>query len=123
MLHHKTMVVDGVWATVGTTNFDNRSFAHNDENNVCVYDAAWAQELHDIFIRDLEGCDMVTLASWRARGLVEKGDGDLRVARTGPDLIGATTARMIMTPTTGRHGGRVGAGAVAFRPIASLDLR
>ena len=38
MLHHKTMVVDGVWATVGTTNFDNRSFAHNEENNVCVYD-------------------------------------------------------------------------------------
>ena len=41
MLHHKTMVVDGVWATIGTTNFDNRSFAHNEENNVCVYDAGW----------------------------------------------------------------------------------
>ncbi len=73
MLHQKTMVVDALWGTVGTTNFDNRSFAHNDENNVCVYDAAWAQELHDIFIRDLEGCDKVTLESWRARGVVEKG--------------------------------------------------
>lgn len=39
MLHHKTMVVDGVWATVGTTNFDSRSFAHNEESNVCFYDA------------------------------------------------------------------------------------
>ena len=36
MLHQKTMVVDGVWSTVGTTNFDSRSFAHNEENNVCV---------------------------------------------------------------------------------------
>ncbi len=35
MLHHKIMIVDGVWATVGTTNFDNRSFAHNAENNIC----------------------------------------------------------------------------------------
>ena len=39
LLHHKTMVVDGLWATVGTTNFDNRSFSHNEENNVCVCDA------------------------------------------------------------------------------------
>ena len=38
MLHHKIMVVDGLWATVGTTNFDNRSFAHNEENNVCFFD-------------------------------------------------------------------------------------
>ena len=36
MLHHKTMVVDRLWVTVGTTNFDNRSFAHNEESNVCV---------------------------------------------------------------------------------------
>ena len=43
MLHHKTMVVDEVWATIGTTNFDNRSFAHNEENNVCVYDRKLAR--------------------------------------------------------------------------------
>ena len=36
MLHQKTMVVDRRWVTVGTTNFDNRSFAHNEESNVCV---------------------------------------------------------------------------------------
>ena len=53
MLHQKTMVVDARWATVGTTNFDNRSFAHNEENNVCVYDAAWARRLHDIFLDDV----------------------------------------------------------------------
>jgi len=69
MLHQKTMVVDGLWATVGTTNFDNRSFAHNEENNVCVYDAAWAGELQQVFLRDVAVSDRVDLASWRRRGL------------------------------------------------------
>lgn len=72
MLHQKTMVVDGVWATVGTTNFDDRSFAHNEESNVCFFDQALAVELHQRFLSDLEGCDPVTLAKWRARGLWSK---------------------------------------------------
>jgi cardiolipin synthase A/B len=68
MLHQKTMVVDSLWATIGTTNFDHRSFSHNEENNVCVYDSAWAQQLHQIFIDDLPGCDRVELAAWERRG-------------------------------------------------------
>ena len=72
MLHQKTMVVDAHWATVGTTNFDNRSFAHNEENNVCVYDVTWARRLHDIFLEDVAGCDRVTLDEWRQRGIVAK---------------------------------------------------
>jgi cardiolipin synthase len=72
MLHQKTMVVDGIWATVGTTNFDNRSFAHNEENNVCVHDATWAAALHQTFLDDAAVCDEVTLQSWRRRGLVER---------------------------------------------------
>jgi cardiolipin synthase len=69
MMHQKTMVVDELWGTIGTTNFDNRSFAHNEENNVCVYDGEWARELHRIFLRDLDGCDRITLASWERRGI------------------------------------------------------
>jgi cardiolipin synthase len=72
MLHQKTMVVDGVWATVGTTNFDSRSFAHNEENNVCVCDRALAKKLKDIFAEDLDGCDTVTLRKWRNRPLLDK---------------------------------------------------
>jgi cardiolipin synthase len=72
MLHHKTMVVDAIWATVGTTNFDNRSFAHNEENNVCCLDRGFAQKLHDMFLRDLEGCERVELAAWRRRGVWER---------------------------------------------------
>ena len=49
MLHQKTMVVDGRWVTLGTTNFDNRSFAHNEESNVCLYDHALAEQLRAIF--------------------------------------------------------------------------
>ena len=72
MLHQKTMVVDGVWSTVGTTNFDSRSFAHNEENNVCVCDAALAKKLEEIFVSDITGCDPVTLEAWQKRPIMHK---------------------------------------------------
>jgi cardiolipin synthase len=72
LLHHKTMVVDGVWSTIGTTNFDSRSFAHNEENNVCVYDRGIAAELTAIFDADVLQCRRVDLASWRRRGWFQK---------------------------------------------------
>ncbi len=68
MLHHKTMVVDRRWVTVGTANFDNRSFAHNEESNVCVFDRRLAGQLHDIFLDDLMGSERVTVDAWRTRG-------------------------------------------------------
>jgi cardiolipin synthase len=71
-LHHKTMAIDGLWATIGTTNFDNRSFAHNEENNLCVYDPTTATCLHDIFLADIDGCNRVDLAHWSRRGLWAK---------------------------------------------------
>jgi cardiolipin synthase len=69
MLHHKTMVVDRQWVTIGTANFDNRSFAHNEESNVCCCDAKLARELYQTFLDDLSGCERVTLRKWRKRGL------------------------------------------------------
>jgi cardiolipin synthase A/B len=69
MLHHKTMVVDRQWATLGTTNFDNRSFAHNEESNVCFFDRGLAEQLHAAFQEDLGGCSRVTLERWRRRGV------------------------------------------------------
>jgi len=75
MLHQKTMVIDGLWSTVGTTNFDNRSFAHNEENNVCVYDPDFARELERTFRADLDACDQVTPDAWRRRGLLTKASG------------------------------------------------
>ena len=72
MLHQKTMVVDGVWATVGTTNFDSRSFAHNEENNVCFCDKNLARQLEEIFTADMKGCDVITLDGWRTRPFLAK---------------------------------------------------
>jgi cardiolipin synthase len=72
LLHHKTMVVDGVWSTIGTTNFDSRSFAHNEENNICFYDAAVAHHMTEIFVRDEDQCTRIELEAWRRRGWVRK---------------------------------------------------
>jgi cardiolipin synthase A/B len=72
MLHHKTMVVDRRWITLGTANFDNRSFAHNEESNVCVFDKRVAEELHAVFLDDLSGCERVAFDRWRRRGLTAR---------------------------------------------------
>jgi cardiolipin synthase len=72
MMHHKIMVVDGLWSTVGTTNFDNRSFSHNEENNVCACDEGFARELSETYERDIAVCEQVTLESWKRRPLPQK---------------------------------------------------
>ena len=69
LLHSKTMVVDGVWATVGSTNLDYRSFALNEELNVVVYDSVTAQRLEKIFEQDLANSRPVTYKAWSRRGL------------------------------------------------------
>ena len=73
MLHHKVMVVDGIWTTIGTTNFDSRSFAHNEESNVCVHDRGVATDIEKMFERDSDACAEITLAAWEGRGWLQKG--------------------------------------------------
>jgi cardiolipin synthase len=68
MLHQKTMVVDGVWATVGTTNFDNRSFALSEETNICFHDPSLVGQLRGVFSADLAVCEPVELRKWKQRG-------------------------------------------------------
>ncbi len=68
LLHAKTMAVDGLWATVGSTNVDNRSFALNDELNLALYDAETAAGLEKIFVDDLQHSRPVDPAIWRSRG-------------------------------------------------------
>jgi cardiolipin synthase len=72
MTHAKVLVVDGVWAVLGTTNIDNRSFEHNDEVNVALRDPAVARRLLEDYERDLLDSDEVTLDAWRRRPLWEK---------------------------------------------------
>ncbi|HEV2062005.1 MAG TPA: phospholipase D-like domain-containing protein [Solirubrobacteraceae bacterium] len=54
MLHAKTMVVDGAWSSVGSVNFDNRSFQLHDEATLCVQSERFAEQLTEQFERDLE---------------------------------------------------------------------
>lgn len=68
MLHQKTMVVDGVWATVGTTNFDNRSFALSEETNICFHDPVLVGQLQAVFSADLALCERIELKDWKRRG-------------------------------------------------------
>jgi cardiolipin synthase len=66
------MVVDGVWAVVGSTNFDNRSFGLNDEVNLAAFDPELAARLAKDFARDRAESRAVTLSEWRRRPLTER---------------------------------------------------
>jgi cardiolipin synthase len=72
MMHAKVLVVDGLWAVIGTTNMDNRSFEHNDEVNVAMLDREVAARLLEDYRRDIETCDAITLDRWRGRPRWEK---------------------------------------------------
>ena len=72
LLHAKTIVVDGVWSTIGSTNFDNRSFALNQEINLTIYDREIAQRLEQIFTDDLKYSDRITYEEWQSRSLYER---------------------------------------------------
>ncbi|MEO7242952.1 MAG: phospholipase D-like domain-containing protein [Variovorax sp.] len=72
MFHCKVFTVDGLLVSVGSTNFDNRSFRLNDEANLNIYDAAFAAEQTAVFEADLKRSKRFTLAQWEERSLWEK---------------------------------------------------
>jgi cardiolipin synthase len=72
MYHCKVMIVDGLMVSVGSTNFDARSFRLNDEANLNIYDAAFAARQTEVFEQDLQKSRRVTLQDWQNRPLSEK---------------------------------------------------
>jgi len=68
MLHSKTAVVDGVFSTVGSINFDALSMKENAEDSLAVYDRDFGARLEATFAHDLERCRQVTWESWSHRG-------------------------------------------------------
>jgi len=72
MMHAKTMVVDGIWTTIGSSNFDDRSFRLNDEVNVNVYDEGVAAEMERMFYEDLAKSEEITGRKWRRRPWLER---------------------------------------------------
>lgn len=72
MMHAKTMVVDGLFATVASTNFDNRSFRLNDEIDLAVYDGTVAGRLQQLFENDLRHARLYTYEQWLHRPLLKR---------------------------------------------------
>jgi cardiolipin synthase len=72
MTHLKALLVDDLWSVIGTTNFDNRSFEHNDEVNVAVRDAAVTARIMADLSSDMARSKEITLLEWRRRPVWEK---------------------------------------------------
>ena len=72
MYHCKILIVDELLTSVGSTNFDNRSFRLNDEATLNIVDASFAKEQTAVFNDDLQNARQMTLADWRARPKSEK---------------------------------------------------
>ena len=72
MYHCKVMIVDDCWTSVGSTNFDNRSFRLNDEANLNILDGGFARAESKALDQDIAHSIPVTLESWRRRPWTEK---------------------------------------------------
>ncbi|WP_250436393.1 cardiolipin synthase [Caballeronia sp. ATUFL_F2_KS9A] len=72
MFHCKLIVVDEYLVSVGSTNFDSRSFKLNDEANLNIYDRDFARQQTAIFDDDVARAKRITLEDWRRRSLTEK---------------------------------------------------
>ncbi len=72
LLHAKTLVIDGVWSTVGSTNMDFWSFSSNDEVNAVILNREFAAEMEEMFAGDLAQSDQVRWEEWRKRPFLLK---------------------------------------------------
>jgi cardiolipin synthase len=77
MFHVKALVVDSLLVSVGSTNFDNRSFILNDEANLNVLDAAFAKQQEAVFEDDWHHAKPMNLKQWESRSIGEKIGGRL----------------------------------------------
>jgi cardiolipin synthase len=67
VLHAKTAVIDGVWATIGSTNMDLWSFLRNNEVNAVILSADFADQMEQLFMKDLRDSGEVHLERWEKR--------------------------------------------------------
>lgn len=72
LLHAKTMVIDSVWSTVGSTNLDNRSFALSDELNLVAYSRTVARRMEQVFEQDLAQAHKLEYRRWSRRGILDR---------------------------------------------------
>jgi cardiolipin synthase A/B len=72
LLHAKTIVIDGIWATVGSSNIDWRSFLHNDELNVVILGQDFGRQMEESFRRDLAKSKRIALEDWKRRSVASR---------------------------------------------------
>jgi cardiolipin synthase len=72
VMHAKSVCIDGVWSTIGSTNMDWRSFLHNDEINAVVLGRGFAVQMEAMFAADLAESNTITLERWRDRGWMNR---------------------------------------------------
>ncbi|HEV2058665.1 MAG TPA: phospholipase D-like domain-containing protein [Solirubrobacteraceae bacterium] len=82
MIHAKTLTIDGAWSSVGSVNFDNRSFQLQDEVTLCISSPEFARKLDEQFERDLERSAEIELHRWNGRPLrARASEAIVRLAR------------------------------------------
>lgn len=72
LLHAKTVVIDGVWSAVGSSNMDLRSFLHNNEVNAVVLGEDFGLQMEAMFAQDLAQSEPIDLKSWKRRPVTQK---------------------------------------------------
>jgi cardiolipin synthase len=72
MMHTKSFVVDGIFSTIGSINFDTRSMGKNAEESLAIYDRGFAQQIEAMFNDDLKKCREITYPNWSRRGLLAR---------------------------------------------------
>jgi cardiolipin synthase len=72
MLHTKSVVIDGVWTILGSSNFDHRSVLFNDELDAVVLGSAVSGDLERYFSADVAGARRITPEQWRKRPFVQR---------------------------------------------------
>jgi cardiolipin synthase len=72
MMHNKVMVVDGIWTTIGSINFVNRSMKKNAEANIAIYDHGFAEIVEKSILADVEKSREFTKRMWKKRGFVTR---------------------------------------------------
>ena len=71
-LHSKAIVIDDFVSVIGSCNMDERSFTQNFEINAFIYEKPTAYHLRNLFVRDMEKCEILTLEDWNKRPKWEK---------------------------------------------------
>lgn len=72
MIHSKIMIIDDEMSVGGSANFDFRSFEHNFESTLCIYDRDFNTRMRDIFFADLQHCTKLTYARWSKRPVLQR---------------------------------------------------